>query len=247
MRESAVRRGGEHLRTSLADFRGKIAGKCFDVIPDSYLGMKFKADFVCNVCGYEWRTQAYSVSKKKYGCRKCADRINGENRRGIDVLSPEARASAIDKLTDRKHSTATRERMSAAKKGKVLSAEHRKNLSLNAPTYSCTNWCEAAQRAMFRKRKFFDGFKLYVTKLTDKNGDEEMLKIGRTFYKVPRRFYGIPYNVEVVKTVEGSAHFIFKKEWEIKRKLSNFKYIPKKKFGGSGECFSVNDQVLQSL
>lgn len=74
------------------------------------------------------------------------------------------------------------------------------------------------------------------------NDKEEFYKIGITMNDISTRYYGtlkMPYEYEVISEVKGSAGFIWDLEVEEKRKLKDFKYLPKKYFGGAKtECFT---------
>jgi len=111
------------------------------------------------------------------------------------------------------------------------------NQSDNNVAWSLTNWISASNNS-----KHFDSFKLYVIECEDKESNEVFYKVGRTFYTVKKRFYSVgnmPYKYKILDVV-GSTNpeFIFKLENEIKRDMKNFKYVPKKEFGGMMECFN---------
>lgn len=44
----------------------------------NYIRMDDAASFLCNICGYQWKTSAQSVLYFGTGCDKCADRRNGD-------------------------------------------------------------------------------------------------------------------------------------------------------------------------
>lgn len=77
---------------------------------------------------------------------------------------------------------------------------------------------------------------LYILKCF--NNIESFYKIGITSRTVRERYAStaIPYNYEIVKEVVGDACKIWDLEVHILRGLSDKKYIPSIKFGGSTEC-----------
>jgi hypothetical protein len=103
--------------------------------------------------------------------------------------------------------------------------------------WTYTNWKKAGS-----KSKKFDSYKVYIIRCF--NGNEEFFKIGKTFLKVSHRFDGkhaMPYEYEVIKTIEGSARFISELEVTLQKDNKNNKYVPLNKFAGMQECFSNNE------
>lgn len=102
--------------------------------------------------------------------------------------------------------------------------------------WTTTNWINAANDS-----KYFDSFKLYVIECW--NEDERFIKIGRTFTTVKKRFYSkydLPYNYKILKVIEHPDYnYIFNLENRLKRKFSQYKYLPKLPFGGQYECYRV--------
>ena len=79
---------------------------------------------------------------------------------------------------------------------------------------------------------------LYLVKLS--NDSECFYKIGITTNMEKRFTRGkTPYDIEIVKLVEGDSSVIWESEKEIHRKLFDFRYTPKNKFDGSTESFSI--------
>ena len=108
--------------------------------------------------------------------------------------------------------------------------------AMESPTgWSHTEWQKAGE-----KSKNFDSFKVYVIRCW--NEEEEFYKIGRTFRTVKHRFKDKigKYNYEVIKVEIGEAEDIYKLESEMKSQNKEFSYVPKNKFGGMYECFSIN-------
>jgi len=78
---------------------------------------------------------------------------------------------------------------------------------------------------------------LYIIKCSYK--DEVFYKIGLSI-DCRTRFYGIPYEIELLKIIEGPIGRTYPLEQSLKKKYAIYKYIPQKYFGGYTECFSVN-------
>lgn len=113
-----------------------------------------------------------------------------------------------------------------------------KENSENSTGWSITNWIKASEN-----NKFFDAFKIYIIECW--NDEEHFYKIGRTFFKVSRRFNSnrkMPYKYKIIQEFKGTAKYIFKLEAKLKFKNKNNSYSPKEHFNGHKECFSkIND------
>ena len=108
-----------------------------------------------------------------------------------------------------------------------------KNTTKSSWTY--TGWEQAGKES-----KHFEGFTLYVLKLTDENG-EEFIKIGKTFTSLSRRFKRLPYKYEVLYTYSGTAKEICELETRLHKDNKEYRYKPSKVFGGCYECYSKAD------
>lgn len=84
--------------------------------------------------------------------------------------------------------------------------------------------------------------KLYLLKFTSKDSLETFVKIGLTKQSISKRFKGKEYQnyiIETIDLVSGMFFDLVDKESKIINKYSSFKYIPKQKFKGYSECFSL--------
>jgi hypothetical protein len=109
-----------------------------------------------------------------------------------------------------------------------------KSAKENSTGWKYNNWEKAGL-----KSKDFNSFKIYIIKCYNKT--EIFYKIGKTFTTIKIRYRGVvklPYNWEVLKTIEGSAREISELESKLKKEHKKFKYIPLLKFSGANECFS---------
>jgi len=107
--------------------------------------------------------------------------------------------------------------------------------------YACANENRGFRRtAWVNTAKGRNGI-LYV--INCKNDTESFIKIGITLMGVEKRFpRGIlmPYDYNIISTIEDTPYNIFNKEIELKRKLKTFKYSPIIAFDGAVlECFSM--------
>lgn len=71
--------------------------------------------------------------------------------------------------------------------------------------------------------------------------DEKFYKIGRTFQTIERRYAkgNIPYEYKLIYKYVSDAGHIFDLENLFKNKYKQYKYEPKKYFGGISECFNL--------
>ncbi len=71
--------------------------------------------------------------------------------------------------------------------------------------------------------------------------DEKFYKIGRTFQTIERRYAkgNIPYEYKLIYKYVSDAGHIFDLENLFKNKYKQYKYEPKKYFGGISECFNM--------
>jgi hypothetical protein len=102
--------------------------------------------------------------------------------------------------------------------------------------WSYSMWKQAGE-----KSAFFDSYKVYVIKCY--NEDEQFYKIGKTYNTVAKRFSRgqLPYEYEVITTIEGSARHICELEQRLLNEHTEHRYTPKVLFAGSGECFKEID------
>ncbi len=114
---------------------------------------------------------------------------------------------------------------------------------LNPAGWSHTNWQKAGENSIN-----FDSFKVYIIRCW--NEEEEFYKIGKTYKTVEKRFDNknkMPYNYEtVLEEVFENAKEASIREVALKVKNRENKYIPKNKFGGMYECFSINPCTIKN-
>lgn len=76
---------------------------------------------------------------------------------------------------------------------------------------------------------------LYYVKMT--SDTETFFKVGLTTVNPPhKRFYGVPYTVDIIETVSGTLYELWQHEQSILQTVN--KYKPHNKFNGWTECFS---------
>jgi len=115
--------------------------------------------------------------------------------------------------------------------GKITISKAR---SENPTGWKLSEWIKAAGESVF-----FDSFKVYIIEVFDDN--ERFIKIGRTFSSVKQRFSRtgyLPYEYNIIKTIEDNPYHIFKLESKLKRMCKQYKYTCNKSFNGQYECFT---------
>lgn len=242
---------GERLRSNTTDFINKsiaIHGTKYD-----YSNIKYKTNsslvkIICPIHG--GFIQMAAVHLRGNGCSKCGaeKRIN-------------SRISNLDKFIDRanavhdnKYSYEFSKYINARTKIKIICPNHGEFLQVpdrhvhgvgcpqcsrtenryNENRFSLTKWIEMGESS-----SNFDSFKVYIIKC--KSGDEEFIKIGRTYTTVQFRFGSIrfmPYKYEIIKEISGNPHHIFHLETKLKRICKELKYSVKIPFNGQYECFT---------
>lgn len=96
-----------------------------------------------------------------------------------------------------------------------------------------TSWSEKGKSS-----KFFDGFKLYVIKVS--SSTEKFLKVGKTFNTLTTRFNQLPYKYEILFVKKGSARDISILEAGILKNRELYTYTPEKSFAGMTECLRMD-------
>lgn len=127
-----------------------------------------------------------------------------------------------------------------AKCGKISSISKIKNL-FGGYFRNFSSWVKMGEES-----KSFTGFKLYVLKLS--NDNESFYKVGKTFVNIKDRTRIIPYKVEIIDVIiHKDGREISKLEFEVFKKFKNKQYKPLISFGGSCECFSEIDEILNYI
>lgn len=104
--------------------------------------------------------------------------------------------------------------------------------------WSNTDWEKAAEIS-----SNFDSFKVYIIKL--KKG---LFKVGKTFRVIEKRAKRIPYDIEVLYTLEfDSAQKASDTEEFLKILNKENQVTPKKEFGGMYECYSSITPIIKYL
>lgn len=225
-----------------------------------YVSQRVKVDIICNRHGV---FKQGVVAHIRGGCNKCGcDRMK-KNKIPYDFKSKEdlkesytkrgkvkieARAKTIlvdfDKIHKNFYSYSNMNYLGRLKSIKVTCPSHGDFTTLpsshlngsscprcqTVSGWSLDDWKKSAITA-----KSFDSFKLYVIKCTNEN--EKFYKIGRTFRTLRKRFFAIPYEVKILKVIEGDANYIFKLEKELNKNNKEYSYTPKINFGGKFECY----------
>ncbi len=232
-----------------------VHGNTLSLVEDTNTGTKLYngVELHCPVHGNFLTTDIQGIFNGR-GCPKCSDkRVRDNNRKGLDFyinnFTP-VHGDRYNYIELIRHKNKGPEVSIECKEHGVFiqsAQSHRRGSgcpqcalqkhSDNNVGWSITDWVKASNRS-----KDFDSFKLYIIECIDEETDEKFYKVGRTFYTVKGRFNNaghMPYKYEILNIV-GSTNpeFIFKLENEIKRDMKEYKYLPKKSFGGMRECFN---------
>lgn len=110
---------------------------------------------------------------------------------------------------------------------------------------SLSGWTDSEWETRGKNSSNFDGYKIYVVKMT--SGHEEFYKIGKTYTtttkgRFSRESTEFPYTIEVLyEYVSDSGVKISKIERMLHKVLKSDKYEPASEFCGKTECFSAID------
>ena len=237
----------------------EVHSKLYSYINAKYINSHTKVNITCNIHGnFDQRPNCHLSGK---GCPKCANYKNGlVKKNSNEYFLEKSRIIHLDKysydksiyniqsdtiiVTCKKHgdfNIVAKDHL-RGKGCKLCGIDSISSARSKDPTgWTLTNWIKASEAA-----DNFDSFKIYIIRCF--NNGEEFIKIGRTFNKTSWRFRNVnlmPYQYEVIREIVGSAEFIFNKENELKRMLSEHKYLPLIKFHGMHECF--NTDILENI
>jgi Zn finger protein HypA/HybF involved in hydrogenase expression len=234
--------------TSLDEFKRRAKtkhGDKYDYSKVAFNTLKDKVTIVCPEHG-EFKQKA-NDHILYYGCPDCGVSKRAKSKtktteefkqraadKKITITCPdhgEFEQAAIIHVSGQGCPKCGRDRTTAAK---------RNNPDANGWSYS--NWENAGS-----KSKLFVGFQLYIIECAG-NG-EKFTKVGKTFTSIGERFKGntLPYEWKLVKSIVGSANYISRLEEELHRNLKDAgnQYVPKIKFNGMHECYSINYKELK--
>ena len=100
--------------------------------------------------------------------------------------------------------------------------------------WSHTEWKQAGDNSIY-----FDAYKVYVIRCTNKETKEDFYKIGRTFQLLENRFTKeFPYEYKLESVYTGDAKYICELEHWLHDFNKGRKYVPQLKFSGMYECFT---------
>jgi hypothetical protein len=120
------------------------------------------------------------------------------------------------------------------------------SLSISVMSYS--QWEEKGKLS-----KNFDGYKVYVIKLTDPETLEEFYKIGKTYTTVKSRYSreskDFPYDIDVMyEYSHESGVYVSKVERLLLNMFKHISYTPLKEFCGKYECFTtINIEQIENI
>jgi len=220
-----------------------IHGNKYDYSKVVYNNHTSKVIIVCSIHG-EFK-QAINTHLQNHGCKKCGIIQRAEKRKySLDNIISRCK----NKYSDRYDYSLIKEYNGINSKVNIICNtceiifKHSLNLHLNSNKEGCPNcklnrgWKRKEWIDYCKKSKKSDP-KVYIVRCY--NDTEEFIKIGMTSKTVSQRFKKIPYSYEIIKEIKGSSDFVYDKEKELHRLYSKHKYLPKIKFKGMFECFSI--------
>lgn len=193
----------------------------------------------CKICNFEWIDSFGNVKKKKY-CPNCSPskKLTLEKAKENIALRNENLEVLSEKIINSNSKLKCQ-----CKICKQIFEVHYTNL-LNSNFHKCfkTNYSASFGKATLNLTKDrIDLFSqtpalLYIIKAYDK--EEYFYKIGITTKALEKRFKFFPYKYEIIKIEFLSLYNAIKLEKQYHEKLKDYKYNPKKTFGGHTECFT---------
>lgn len=233
----------------------KIHGDKYDCSKINYIKSNVKVELICNNHG-SFFISPNAIITKGSGCPGCAKIDRGNSK----ANSNEYFIDKANKIHDNKYDYSLCFYKRQHDKLKIVCPIHGEfeqtakdhlrghgcwecakiNISKarsEKPTgWKLSEWIKTAENSVF-----YDSFKVYIIEVFDEN--ERFIKIGRTFSSVKQRFSRLgylPYEYNIIKTIEGNPYYIFKLESKLKRMCKQYKYICNKSFNGMHECFTLD-------
>ena len=120
-----------------------------------------------------------------------------------------------------------------------VAADHIQGAGCQKCNQENNGWTDSKWEDKGNRSKHFEGFKLYIIRCY--SDDESFIKIGKTFRSVHKRYIDkdrMPYEYEILDTIEGSAKYISDLERKMHQDNKDKSYIPRIFFKGFSECFS---------
>lgn len=225
----------------------------YDYSKVEYINSNEEIIILCPIHG-EYR-QIPHVHLSGHGCKKCSGKI--KSLRGLSNVANFI--NKAKKVHNDKYDYSKVEYAGSQKYVKIICPTHGEfiqypNSHLKGRGCSlCSEkikggWTSYKWLVKAKSSTKFDSFKLYFIECWDEN--ERFIKIGRTFKTIQNRFdTKIPYKYKVLKTIIYDDYKeCFYDEIKLKQLFKKYTYKPQLKFGGSSECFNLNqkDNILIS-
>lgn len=242
----------------------KLFGDDYDYSKINYIRSVTPVELVCSEHGVFKRSPNSLLTSKK-GCPKCSSKNAGKTNR----IKTEEFINRASKTHNNEYDYSKVECNGQYDTVKIICKVHGqfnqivKNHLRGSGCYECsklkisksrtenpTGWTLSDWIKTSETSSEFDSFKLYVLRFY--NGEEEFIKIGRTFKKINRRFLKSVrrlYSYDELLIIQESPSLIYNTEFIIKREYRDYSYIPNKSFHGMYECFDINqkDNILGSI
>ena len=224
-----------------------IHGDCYDYSLVDYKHSNSKVKIICRQHGiFEQRAVSHLQG---HGCSKCSNNAKPTTQEFIERAKAVHGNDRYDySLVDYKGSD-EKVTIICPQHGEFEQSAYHHLRGHGCPTCKKerVGWNRSSWKEQGENSKDFDGFKLYVVKLTSET--ETFLKVGITFKKLNKRMYKSPYEWVEVLTIEGSAEYIYDLENEIHREIKDYRYTPQIEFKGQTECFSMEalEEILEKF
>lgn len=202
----------------------------------NYINSRTKVIIVCPIHGeFEQFTHSHLNG---YGCRKCCDK---EQLKTTEQFIKESKEKHGENtwLYPRTEYVGTHNKLVITCK---IHGDFRQVAKVHLNSNGCPNCSKEShwRRSDYIKQARGKICTFYTLRCFNK--EEEFYKIGITKGTTKERYNApskMPYNYEIVSEIFGEAGSIWDLELQEKRKLKEFNYQPKIKFGGSkSECFT---------
>jgi hypothetical protein len=226
----------------------KVHRDLYDYSLVEYTKWNEKVEIICNGCKNTFKVTPNNHNNGR-GCKEC-----GIKRR-TDVIST-SKEEFIKRSVEKhgnKYDYSGVNYVNGSLKVFIKCIEHNEYFEQEARSHMNGTGCPkyAIEINTFKRKSYIDLAEtstLYLIKIY--NESETFYKIGKTIHKIKRRFCGknrLPYNYEIISEYKSEIGEIFDLEIELHKKYRNFKYLPKIKFKGSGECYNLDlpiDEII---
>lgn len=223
-----------------------VHGDKYDYSESIYAGVESKIPIICPIHGkFEQKAKRHLAGM---GCLRCSSKAK-LNKQGFVEKSREIHGDRYD-YTDTVYLKSTEKVSIRCPKHGVFSQR--------ASAHMGGQGCPACFKTPLSKRSYqsycnekHSGLSnIYVIRCQSHDGEESFIKVGLSAFGVDKRFScdsKMPYKVETILIVSGKAGLAWDTEKLIHKASKKHRYFPKKGFGGMGECYLDEEDVLNKI